>query len=702
MKHMRQSGTLPLTLWLCLLLCSALLVPDLLRAQEAKAEKKEEKKVEEAPQPAVKHPPLGRLWSEAQELLKVGDTGRAALAFYRVHYYYPEDTKGESALWLAAHLELDLARIARAPDWDKVLDRFRRYIDYYPKSPRAAAAYFELGKTYQAMRFYREAQAYFKLFLERYPDSPLVPQAMRWYRNALLRTGHGDKADGVFTAWRQAADPTVRLLGEMGTGIMKSMRGDYQGGLAVYQRILTSAPDYPIIDPEILRYAGVANLRTGQTEIGREQLYHYLSLTGDSAERPEILVELGESYFKAGEYQTAAKLYRRASREGGENERAVLISNFRQAQLLDDPDVTLAKWQRHNDLQDRAGDRPYLAVLEKLYREPLAQDARFGMFRRYQARGQLDKAYELGRNFLRNAEPVEAATPEGKEVGRILLYLVEELLHKKRYQEICDLYNDEYRHIKGFPSAKLHAMVGQALEALSLYGPAAELYYVALKWPMTDQEKTDLYFRRARIYLAAKDYEAEDRLLAYLQKFYKGKPESGEVAYYGAKLSEARGKFNQAHDLYGQALNQSATPELRGRIVQDALGLMIREARLDPAEALLTRAVTGKWLAPAATQGWWLAIGNGWRGKGDSARAKAAYEKGLAQGLPAKGDPVQQLHLYLGDLLMAQGNQEEGLSHYQAAGQGDNQLWKRMATERQTQQALEAEMAAAMKKGAGQ
>ena len=699
---MRRPPIFLLTLGICLLLLVSLLLPCPAGAAEGKTEKKSEKKEggskEEAPQVLVKPPPLSKLWAEAQDLLELGVVDEAARALYLVHFYYPEDDKGEPSLWQAAQLQKEIAQTSAQADWDRVLTLFRRYIDYYPKAPRAAEAYFELGRTYQAMRFYREAQAYFKLFMERYPDSPLVPQAMRSYRNAILRAGRGDEATKVFATWQQSADVTIRLMGETGAGILKSMQGDYQGALAIYQKALAAAPDYPVTDPEILRYAGIANLRLDKVEEGREQLFHYLALVGITPERPEVLLELAESYFKVGEHQAAQKLYRQVTSEGGGNERAVLLSNLRQAQVLDDPEITLEKWERHRDLSDREGDRPYLAVLERLYRDPVAQDARFGMFRRYQARGELDQAYEVGRNYLRSSEPAAADTPESKRVGRILLYLVEELLQQKRYQEIYDLYSGEYRHLKDFPSAKLHAMVGQALEALNLQGPAASLYYLALQWPMSEQEKTDLYFRRARAYLASKDYDALERLLAHLNKTYEGKPEAGEISYYAAQLSAARGQIDEAHDLYLKTLRQPTSPEKRPAIVEEALALLVREAKLDEATATLNEAVAGKWLAPERQQGWWRSIGNGWRERGEMAKAKAAYEAGLGQGLPDKGETSQEVHLYLGDLLMAQGEQAKGLEHYQAASQGDNPLWKRMASERLTQQALEAEMAA-MKKG---
>lgn len=478
------------TVFSCLLLTLILVIAGHPLAEEGRAEKKTQsektKAVAVVPVAVVKPPPLKTLWAAAQDLLLKNNAAKAAGALYLVHYYYPDDEKGESALWQTANMEKRSAQSAAKPDWDKVKELFRRYINYYPDSPKVAQAYLELGYTYQAMGFYRESRAYFKLFLDRYPNSPLMPQAMRGYRDFLLKEGRRGEAEKAFAEWQQSPNCEVRLVALMGVGRLKSRQGDYKGALESYQTVLTAAPTYALTEPQILRDAGIANLHLNNTAVGREELYHYLSLVGDSINRSEVLIELAESYFQAGEYRVARKLYSQIQLDEEANERALLISTLRQAQILDNPEFTAAEGQRHFDHNGPEWDKPYLAVLAKLGSEPVAQDARFSMFKRYQARGQIDKAYEVGSEFLKGTEPVAAETPQGKRVGEVLLGLVEGLIKQKKEQEVCNLYTSEYRHFKDYPSGRLHAMVGQAMESLHLYGPAAALYFLALRWPMDD------------------------------------------------------------------------------------------------------------------------------------------------------------------------------------------------------------------------
>ncbi len=303
------------------------------------------------------------------------------------------------------------------------------------------------------------------------------------------------------------------------------------------------------------------NIRYGKIARGRNQLYHYLNLVGESLYRLEVMFELGDSYLVKTDIASAQKLYQQVVEEGNENEKEVLLSKLRMAQFLDNPKLKLSKWQRANDLKDEKGDVVYLNVLDRYFKDPLAQGARYGLFLRYKAREDLDKAYPVGRDFLRNLDPDTEKVENYDRVGVVLLYLADEFLKEKRYQDIYDLYFAEYRHVKEYPDGTILYKIGQALEALNLFDKAAVVYYRAQKWPLTDAEKIDLYYRRARVYLELQDFDSADRLLKHLRKVYKGTDSVGEVYSYSGKLFQALGDSNKALEFYVKAVDKPTFTE---------------------------------------------------------------------------------------------------------------------------------------------
>jgi len=631
--------------------------------------------------PATYKPAFADLRDKAADALHHDFLADAAQYYCDIQLLYPERPEAEDALWQCAELRRKIAASATAPDWRGVKEVYRRFIEFYPRSDKLANAYLEVGKAYARIRFYREALSYFKLFMREFPDSPLAAEAQRRLGKALVKVGRLREAESLFATWSRSGDPAVKPIGLTGMGDVRFAQGKLGEAKNYYQMVLINFPDYYVRDPSVLGGAGLVNLRLGNAAKGRRQLYHYLSLEGVVDNRVEILFALAESYYREGNHLTAAGLYRRIGKLASPGSRAAVISALRLAQYQDDKEIVFSKWEQGADLTDPAGDAPYLATLEKFFNDPRAQDARYGLFRRYQARDELDKALEMGRNFLRNV-------PEGADdgttlnrVGTILLYLVEELLGEKRYQDIYDLYFVAYRHVKDYPDGRLLYMVGQALENLSLLDQASVVYYRAMKWPLPEPDKVALYFRRAHVYLANKDYAAAGRLLKYLRTLY-GKTEfAGAVSAYSARLAEAEGDLPAALEYYKKAFAAPTYPERRGG---HAVNIMRLALRLDrPGDALeAARRCAHEGLADVdVLQEWLLAVGDAFRDKGQWGPAAEAYGLGLEQqgGRPER---LQALRLYLGDAYYARKKIKRALELYGEVVKGPDSPWKKLAGER--------------------
>lgn len=629
------------------------------------------------------------LLQKADDDLSMDNQASAAGYLYQIYLNFPDNPAAESALWRSAELRKKLASDNPGADLERVRDMFRDFINSYPSSKRIPAAYLELGISYFHMGFYREALSYFKLFEKAYPSSPLLFKAMMWHREALMKTGRQAEAARLFSRLMHNPEQRFRLIGQVGMGELRYKQGRYREARSYFQMVMIKHPDYYLRDPALLRPAGLTNLKLSNTKLGRQQLYHYLSLNYEVDGRPALLAALAESYHKQGDYKAAASLYREILHEGNGQGHSALLAALRLAQYRDDRYFKMSK-NEGVYLADPDGDAPYIAVLDKYPNEAMAQDARYALFRRYKFRRELDKAYDVGRSFLRAQNT--AVKGQRRQVGNILLYLTAEFLKKKDYQKIYDLYFVDFRHIKDFPDGRLLYMVGQAMEALKLDDQAAVVYYRALKWQLPEKDKIDLYYRRAAVYLRLKDYDAADRLLTYIRKLYKGKRAVGEIDYYSAKLAEVRNHKARALDFYEQAVDTPTFADKMAIYAGNAIRLALELGKNERAAAIWYKAARSKKIAPLKGQALSLKIANALRQAGNFAAAADLYKAVLSPPYPQQGENAQFCELYLGDVLLKLRRGAEAVDYYKKARDGKDEMIKKLAAERLLQKELNAKV----------
>ncbi len=177
-----------------------------------------------------------------------------------------------------------------------------------------------------------------------------------------------------------------------------------------------------------MRELGLASFKVGNEELGRKYYFHYLNLAGNTADRLAILLEIAESFHRQGLKAAAQGVYKKIIEEGNDTEKPFLVARFRVAQYLDDPDNILSKWQHRRDLKDPEGDLPYTSLLAVIDQGPLAQDARRGLFRRYQARDSFADALNIARIYLRQLPDQDKDPKSRKAANDMLLYVMEHLV----------------------------------------------------------------------------------------------------------------------------------------------------------------------------------------------------------------------------------------------------------------------------------
>lgn len=630
------------------------------------------------------------LWNQAEKAQKAGDLAKAADLYSILYDRYSQSLYAKDALWQAATLYKALASETRgAENWEKARERFKQYtIDYY-KADHYQEAYFEVGVCLYRQNRFREAMTQLKVFAGRFPSSPLMSQVHYWMAQSMLKLGKADEAEKLLAGLINSADPVVRLSARIGQADLLDVRKKYKEAYDEYKKIENAYPEYYRENPEFLVSLGKACFKIKDEEEGRVYLYRYINLVEDPASQARILCELGESYYRTGDDATAQKLYRQAGDTTGVDEKTAILCRFRLAQYRDDPaKPVLGKSWKKGDLADPAGDQDYHIVLETFKNDPITQDARYALFIRYSTRKEIDRALEIGREYLRNDDGKSLLA--AKVANEILMAMSEALLSAKRYKEVYELYRSEYRHVVACKEGRLLFLVGQALEALTLYDQAANLYFRALGLSLTDDEKIDVYTRRANVYMASKDFVSADRLLKHLRKIYAGGSDMGEIYFLSGRLSDLQNKKEEALGYYNQAEQQLPVEKRRDDHALFRLQLLYALGRAEKTVAALDQYRQQGWLPLPTIQAWYVKLGDYYLKKKETVHAKDAYLAALGEGMPAEGEPVQRAHLRLSDIYLGLGEKEEVKQHLDAAQSGKDPMISRMAAERKNQLAIDA------------
>ncbi len=628
------------------------------------------------------------------DLVADGRPEEAAGLFLRVYKEFPDAPMAADSLWWVIRYYRRQVREGDGSKGATLRALYERFIIDYADSPRLAEVYYDLGRLLYGEGRYRQALARFRILEKRFPDFGRIGRVRYLEAMCYLKLHKLDKAGDLFAAFAQGRDPVTRARGLAGLGQLALLRKDYPAALAKLRQAFRVSASFHRNNPEAecVRDLGLALLKTGNEDEGRRQVMRYLNILDRAPDRLELLLEIAESYHRQGRHRAAQALYRQVVEEGEPHQRPVIVARFRRAMFLDDPDSPLSKWDRRGELSDPAGDRPYLRVLELTYSGPLAQEARRGLFRRYQARNDFAAALDLVRAYLRQYDPATATPAEREAANAMLLFVVEHLLASGRDKEVCAVYQDFPQAVAAYPEGRLLYLVGQAFERLRLYDQAAVVYFRALRLPLAAEDKTDLYYRRARVYLAKGDHAAADRLLRYLRKVYAGKPEAGEIAYYSGRLAEATGEMRAAARYYETAQRLVTFADKRQEYAERYLGSLEAVGDHGAMLAALDRYGKEEWLAPERVQQWYLRVGEAMLAAGSPAGAEQAFGRALAGDLPADGPVAQRVHFDLGRLLVGSGREEEGATHLQAAAKGPDGRIARLAAEILAQDRIEAQI----------
>jgi tetratricopeptide (TPR) repeat protein len=322
-------------------------------------------------------------------------------------------------------------------------------------------------------------------------------------------------------------------------------------------------------------------------------------------------------------------------------------------------------------------------VLDTLYDNPLAQDARYSLFERYVGRQEWERAYNLGKSYLRYKPTTakEQAVVE-EELGKILVGWITTLLASEKYTEVRVLYEKEFPVIAAYKKADLLMLIGDAYAQQTLYDQASVIYYRALAQEIDDEQKVILYFKRAEVYLANNDLQSAQRLLKYLRRLYQNQPAIAEVNWLSARLRTLQKRPADALEFYKMAVESGAKQDKKGVYAADYLRQLFALNDLERVADLIAMFHGQQWLPTQQIQYWYGRLGVELTRDGKNEAAAGLYQRALAEGLPETSAEAQPIHLHLADLLMVQKKYQEALGHYRLAQGGQDKIIAQLAETR--------------------
>ena len=632
------------------------------------------------------------LWDQATSFYLQGDEAQAALYFKHYWKTYPETDRAEEALWRAAGLYKSVTGRQDHPDWIRVKNLYRAYTLDFPQSSKIPEAYFEIAHSYFNMGYFREASNYFSLFLKDYPHHFLGNEALFMRARSYLKIGKYKKGWQDYDALKQSGVPRYELLGEAGIGHIHFAQSQWHDALGIFKRILRIKPQFYIDDPEVLHDMGFAALEVGDVHDGQDYLLHYINIVDRATLSPQVYFELAESFLADGRVEGARLFYERVVQIADPGKKTYILSQFRLAQYKAANLQKLSKKEQQEIIKKR-GDIPFQIVLDELYTDVRAQDSRYDLFHRYCDRKSWELAYSMGKTYLRYDAPEQQKDEVSQKMGDILMRKFMALAEANKKQEILSLYVQEFPVISKYKQAKILILVGRTFEQDGLYDQASVVYYRALGLELSAVEKKDLYFRRARVYLANNDLHSAQRLLKYLRRMYQDKSGIGEVNLLSGNLREQQDRPEDALEFYKMAVEASSETGNRARAATHYLHLLFDVGDVSKVKGLLTMFQEKDWLEPDKLQYWYGRLGQYQEQHGQIRLAMQTYKRALAEGMPEKSVQAQPIHLYLGNLLAADGVPKEAMNYYRKAMAGKDDAIKRLAEAKMAQARIEASMA---------
>ncbi|WP_169727859.1 tetratricopeptide repeat protein [Desulfovibrio inopinatus] len=360
--------------------------------------------------------------------------------------------------------------------YDQIRATYEEAINHNSKSDRIPAALLQLGLLSLRVNNTPEAQGYFNVLKQRYPDNENVPLINYYWGDYYYNSGEYNKAADEFQALIQNY-PENTYVREAAMGLAKSFvkLGYYDQASRIVDYIGKRWPRYYIEYPPLLRVSGDIDYKLGNFDSAKENYLTYYNIDPKAEGIDIVLARLGDLYSLLGRKVAARDFYDLVIHDYPDSEGG-LISKMRLAEegVFDQPSIE-DMFSAFSLPQDTSPEKIYKEIVEKHSKSPLAPLAQLKLAMWYLYRDRDQDSMEAVDYFLRKF-PDSDLTGRAREVGaQAFDRMISRIMQDGNYRRVLLLWEDNPFLSKNPDALLPKSVLAVALSYLRLGNPREAL-----------------------------------------------------------------------------------------------------------------------------------------------------------------------------------------------------------------------------------
>ncbi|MDR2460289.1 MAG: tetratricopeptide repeat protein, partial [Deltaproteobacteria bacterium] len=528
-----------------------------------------------------------RMGTDVLDLAMAGRVEDAINHFKNFQELYPNHSYIEPLSFILGDLYMALGLQEHFQD---ALDAWNQAINTYPTNPQVARASLMMGEASRLQEYLTEANGYFKLTAENYPDSEWAPLATLRAADVELTMGLNEEARATVTPLMEKSPPTPYNL----LASLRYAMADYQDTLHSqasqrFRDALDRDPEVYELYPEMLYALGDSYSYLNRPDLTVLFLEHALNLIPSHPKTDVMLARIGNALQALGKPDEAISYFNIAKnrfpdKDGG------LVSEIRLADM-----GALSAFFQGEQVFDalewgtrQATVKMYDSIISGASPSPLLQLAYLKIGQAQAADGENSEAIKWLR-LLVTTYPKGVLIDEARPIlSRAVVNQAEEFFSLENYQGVVNLNLDNSSFLEGPDRLRFLRILAQSYEKL---GRASDAFEV---WQTIENESPERRLADQKQLIVAaiaadNPQSAFDQIKITAREF----PEENDWLYDRLKETVMSFAKPQNSDAVQNLLAFIADPvispleELTQLALSEAIAIEVKNNNLDAASALM-------------------------------------------------------------------------------------------------------------------